>query len=217
MKKSRLLGVVCACLSTFNANAAIVSVDWQTGGDNLITQDTDSGLEWLDLTVTAGMSFNDVTAQLGVGGDYEGWRYATSAEVTGLWDAFGGDNNYYTGSWSTQNNGLFDAMAPYVGDLYCAANACTAGDGYSYWITSDVQGTGYHWVSLSYDDTQSINSSTSDLFSGSYQPVLDSYGVYITGSALVRDISSVPVPAAAWLFGTGLVGLIGVARRKIHV
>lgn len=33
----------------------------------------------------------------------------------------------------------------------------------------------------------------------------------------VRDgdvISAVPVPAAVWLFGTGLIGLIGVARRK---
>ena len=27
-------------------------------------------------------------------------------------------------------------------------------------------------------------------------------------------ISSVPVPAAIWLFGSGLLGLIGVARRK---
>ena len=28
-------------------------------------------------------------------------------------------------------------------------------------------------------------------------------------------VSSVPVPAAVWLFGSGLLGLIGVARRKI--
>ena len=28
------------------------------------------------------------------------------------------------------------------------------------------------------------------------------------------QVSSVPVPAAAWLFGSGLIGLIGVARRK---
>jgi hypothetical protein len=27
-------------------------------------------------------------------------------------------------------------------------------------------------------------------------------------------INSVPVPAAAWLFGSGLVGLVGIARRK---
>ena len=28
------------------------------------------------------------------------------------------------------------------------------------------------------------------------------------------DISPVPVPAAAWLFGSGLLGLIGIARKK---
>lgn len=28
--------------------------------------------------------------------------------------------------------------------------------------------------------------------------------------------SAVPVPAAAWLFGSGLVGLIGVARRRLR-
>ena len=31
---------------------------------------------------------------------------------------------------------------------------------------------------------------------------------------LVGTVSSVPVPAAVWLFGSGLVGLIGIARRK---
>jgi hypothetical protein len=28
------------------------------------------------------------------------------------------------------------------------------------------------------------------------------------------SLSTVPVPAAAWLFGSGLIGLIGIARRK---
>jgi len=33
-------------------------------------------------------------------------------------------------------------------------------------------------------------------------------------SLTVLSVSSVPVPAAVWLFGSGLIGLIGVARRK---
>ena len=33
----------------------------------------------------------------------------------------------------------------------------------------------------------------------------------ITGGS----VSTVPVPAAAWLFGSGLIGLIGVVRRKM--
>jgi cyclophilin family peptidyl-prolyl cis-trans isomerase len=31
---------------------------------------------------------------------------------------------------------------------------------------------------------------------------------------MVTNVTAVPVPAAAWLFGSGLLGLIGVARRK---
>lgn len=32
----------------------------------------------------------------------------------------------------------------------------------------------------------------------------------------VNNISSVPIPAAVWLFGSGLIGLIGLARSKSH-
>jgi hypothetical protein len=30
----------------------------------------------------------------------------------------------------------------------------------------------------------------------------------------VWTVSAVPIPAAVWLFGSGLLGLIGIARRK---
>ena len=35
-----------------------------------------------------------------------------------------------------------------------------------------------------------------------------------TGQTLAVDVKVVPVPAAVWLFGSGLIGLVGVARRK---
>jgi len=38
-------------------------------------------------------------------------------------------------------------------------------------------------------------------------------GVDITNFGFTT-VSSVPVPAAVWLFGSGLIGLIGIARRK---
>jgi len=37
---------------------------------------------------------------------------------------------------------------------------------------------------------------------------------YINGEARAFLISAVPVPASVWLFGSGLLGLVGVARKK---
>ncbi len=34
-------------------------------------------------------------------------------------------------------------------------------------------------------------------------------------SVIAVDVAPVPLPAAAWLFGAGLLGLVGVARRKL--
>ena len=39
-------------------------------------------------------------------------------------------------------------------------------------------------------------------------------GDYTDFVVLIESITPVPVPAAVWLFGSGLLGLIGVARRK---
>ena len=36
----------------------------------------------------------------------------------------------------------------------------------------------------------------------------------LTVDTLTQSITTVPVPPAVWLFGSGLIGLIGVARRK---
>ena len=37
---------------------------------------------------------------------------------------------------------------------------------------------------------------------------------HLEGIGTVSGVPQVPIPAAAWLFGTGLLGLVGVARRK---
>jgi hypothetical protein len=36
----------------------------------------------------------------------------------------------------------------------------------------------------------------------------------VSGSTLAVDLAPIPVPAAVWLFGSGLLGLVGVARRR---
>lgn len=58
-------------------------------GDQLLTLDTDSNLQWLNLTVTAGRSYQEVLADFGGLMASYGFRYATITEVTGLLGRFG--------------------------------------------------------------------------------------------------------------------------------
>lgn len=47
-------------------------------------------------------------------------------------------------------------------------------------------------------------------------PLIGYTGGSVTGAnlAMVTDVAPVPVPAAAWLFGSGLLGLVGIVRKK---
>jgi len=47
-----------------------------------------------------------------------------------------------------------------------------------------------------------------------WDPEADDWGAWAQFRADTVNISTVPVPAAVWLFGSGLLGLIGIARRK---
>lgn len=40
--------------------------------------------------------------------------------------------------------------------------------------------------------------------------MLGQYGIDVS----MTEIPEIPVPAAVWLFGSGLIGLVGIARRK---
>jgi hypothetical protein len=43
---------------------------------------------------------------------------------------------------------------------------------------------------------------------------IDGLGNRISGNTLAVDLAPIPVPAAAWLFGTGLLGIVAIARRR---
>jgi hypothetical protein len=49
------------------------------------------------------------------------------------------------------------------------------------------------------------------LTSGTYEWT---WGSDASADSLTLNVSSVPLPAAAWLFGSALLGLVGVAKRK---
>jgi hypothetical protein len=64
--------------------AVLVSEDSDFGADT-ITHDSETDLRWLDLTLSTGFSYVNLLAELEAGGDFEGYRLATRAEVQELW------------------------------------------------------------------------------------------------------------------------------------
>jgi hypothetical protein len=67
-----------------SAQAALLAGDLATTGDGLITKDSRTGLEWLDLTATRGASYEAVAAGLGGYTTQKGFRLANGAEVDEL-------------------------------------------------------------------------------------------------------------------------------------
>jgi hypothetical protein len=77
------LALLAQVLLAQSAQAALLAGDLVTTGDGLITKDSRTGLEWLDLTATRGASYDAVAAGLG-GYTTQGFRFASAAEVNGL-------------------------------------------------------------------------------------------------------------------------------------
>lgn len=76
--------IVALLLIATSANATLISTDWHNSGDGLITRDTSTGLEWLDMSVT-GVGHAAAKAQLN--GEFQSFRFAAPAELFGLFQS----------------------------------------------------------------------------------------------------------------------------------
>jgi hypothetical protein len=195
--------IVIACLSV-NVNAALVDND-------LYTTDTASGLDWLDLTETVGMNYADAFT------NNSEWRYATHGEVESLFAlAFQGYYHTNTEGYSDSNGGAYanqksDALnwINMFGNTRGVAGNTTV---LSYGFFYDEEGL-YRYMGAQYNPSNDGSSIFSPEFVDDWDSyILDQDGMDIAGVFMVRS-SVVPIPAAVWLFGSGL-GLLGWFRRR---
>lgn len=82
----KVAAFLSAMLVPFTSQAGFIELDWKTEGDSLGFVQESTGIEWLSLTVTSGMSINEVLSETEEGGLYEGWRIASSSDVNTLMD-----------------------------------------------------------------------------------------------------------------------------------
>lgn len=86
------MGVLAsALLFSLSSHAALVESDLYENGDGLATLDTNTGVEWMDLTQTKGMSANEVLADP----RFSGWRFPTIQEYTTLIESYLPDVDHY--------------------------------------------------------------------------------------------------------------------------
>ncbi|WP_136678698.1 hypothetical protein [Neptunomonas sp. XY-337] len=66
-----------------NASASLVLQDWASTGDELLIHDTSTGFEWLDLSVTSNLSYDEILND----DQFKGFRHATRSEIETLFGA----------------------------------------------------------------------------------------------------------------------------------
>ena len=88
----KTLFAVLLFLLALQVNATLIPRDYTSTGDNLITFDSDTGLEWLDLSETAGMS---VAAALAAN---VGWTLATRVQFSDMFSEVYSSSDFLLGS-----------------------------------------------------------------------------------------------------------------------
>lgn len=234
--KNLLLSITL--LATFNVGAATVTRGETTNPildttflDTGYTHvDTTTNLEWLDFgslaedPMTFGHSLN--SAEAAYGPTNGNWRLATYTEVYALFDRFfeppfdGGTN----GKMEVTDNGagttqLIQSRNSWMFGFGTDAEA-TAGGVISEDV-STVWSTGLFLDENNNVSALGLNFDANTLLTTIYGPEFQSPGAWDLDTArtnmgvfMVRDYTVIPIPSAVWLFGSGLLGLVAIARRK---
>ena len=151
----RRLTLLCGILlfawfAAVYAEAALIranapSIPGATDDGSNLTYDTDTGLWWLDLTITQNLSYNSVLSELAAGGMYESFRFAIRDDIQTLFAHAG------------VTDGVHDPPSPGVLNLI-----------------SYIGATGYDdvdevtWASGFYDDQDSSNPAVGNAYLSHY-------------------------------------------------
>jgi hypothetical protein len=225
MKKSRIssvLSIVLFSFITLTSEAALIGVLPTTPGgtDYQAYYDDVADLTWLaDANPTAGsvydtiipgtgrMNWSDANTWvtgLSVNG-ITGWRLPTTLQPDASCSIQGTDASYGNNcSGSEMGNMFYNVLGGEAGrDIYMTHNS-------NFDLFSNIQV--FYWSSTMV--ASSINSAwTFSFFEGNQFGHDKSLGSY-AWAVQSGNVGAVPIPAAAWLFTSGLLGLIGTARAR---
>jgi len=217
MVSKRVLALAAVALFSSVSQAEILHTDWKAEGDQLAFVDTDTGIEWLKLDYTAGMTISQ-------GLSIDGWRLATASEVEELVyhiipSFFTSTNNYnsYTNyvdatEWSNWTSLMgvtgYDYGRNWSFGQYLTDEGLQTAAGADYWYQSQY----YPSRLFKLDSGSDAKTSYSGVYlvSDGGTTLSSINNPSINASNPNAPVNQVPVA----MFGVGLTGLILSARRK---
>ena len=204
--------------------------------------DTTSGLDWLDVTLSAGLSYTEVSNQLETGNVFESWRYATAAEliqlITNFTHSIPSTNSTIPGTNIAiyyLDDDLLDPLVIALGSTldveFTSSHGTTYDDYYNFEEGEGIDYTlGYiytpdHFNKLNIaeildDDTIPFNFDNHPLEGADYFTIGEnemprSPPSLNIGSFLVREsnLQVVPVPSSIWFMFSSLIALFSISRK----
>jgi len=108
-------------------------------------------------------------------------------------------------TWNTFSVNATERLVTYTGTSALAANT-------TYWLVIHDSIEGYARVSSTSTYTANLGASLPSLYNN-YESMGGGAYWSLTDGPLMFQVSAVPIPAAGWLLGSGLIGLVAVRRR----
>lgn len=205
--KRRIIGLFLSMV-VLPVQAALFERDWEyaAAGNSQITFDSSTELEWLDLTVTATLSKEDVLILLSTDPRYSSFRYATIAEWQGLVTSGGVSLNLVGGAYSTALYAPVSGLMEKLGTTYVVAGDNNATQG----MLADQYGLAN--VRRTYMEVRHDMGDVARVIDNWSVPVWEHYEQI--GSYLVRTAAPIPEPSVLVMLLSGLGALLLVTKRE---
>jgi len=212
-----ILATIYTCLTVVSFNASAVVLQERLGG--LAYYDADADLTWLADATSGATRENGGTirtwasaktwvAGLDVAG-VTGWRLPTTMQPDPSCSPQESTGNYAYNCTGSELGNLFYTVLGGV-----ATESITVTHNANYNLFSNVQSYRY-WSSTEYAlDPADAWYFYTNLGRQNYGTKGGLNNIWAVKSG---DVAVVPVPAAIWLFGSGLIGVVGAARRRKSV